>query len=116
MARYLRQTRGCFFLAGSRASHGGPELVGETRDLETVAIAIEAAETATSWQVGKGIDMVTLNDALMALVTKKLVAPDEAYGKSIDKNGMEVLLKRTGWSPAAPAQPAPSAQPAVARS
>jgi twitching motility protein PilT len=68
-------------------------------------------------QVGKAVGMVTLNDALMDLVTKKLVAPDEAHGKAIDKRGMETLLKRTGWSPAAaqPAVPAPAVA-AVARS
>jgi hypothetical protein len=38
--------------------------------------------------------MVTLNDSLMELVTKKLVAPDEAYSKSVDKGGFEMLLKR----------------------
>jgi twitching motility protein PilT len=47
-------------------------------------------------QVGKAIGMVTLNDALMELVTKKLVEPQEAYLKSVDKNGFEGLLKRAG--------------------
>jgi twitching motility protein PilT len=47
-------------------------------------------------QVGKGIGMVTLNDALMDLVTKKLVEPQEAYVKSVDKTGFEGLLKRAG--------------------
>jgi twitching motility protein PilT len=45
-------------------------------------------------QVGKGIGMVSLNDALMELVTKKIVAPDEAHSKSVDKSGFELLLKR----------------------
>ena len=45
-------------------------------------------------QVGKGIGMVTLNDALMELVNKKLVEPPEAYLKSVDKTGFEGLLKR----------------------
>jgi twitching motility protein PilT len=45
-------------------------------------------------QVGKGIGMVTLNDALMDLVNKKLVEPPEAYLKSVDKTGFEGLLKR----------------------
>ena len=49
-------------------------------------------------QVGKAVGMVTLNDALMELVTKKLVAPDEAYAKSVDKVGFEALLKRGGFS------------------
>jgi twitching motility protein PilT len=32
----------------------------------------------------------------MELVTKKLVEPQEAYLKSVDKNGFEGLLKRAG--------------------
>jgi twitching motility protein PilT len=47
-------------------------------------------------QVGKAIGMVALNDALMELVTKKLVTPDEAYSKSVDKGGFESLIKRAG--------------------
>ena len=45
-------------------------------------------------QVGKAVGMVALNDALMELVTKKLVAPDEAHSKAVDKVGFESLLKR----------------------
>jgi len=59
-------------------------------------------------QVGKSVGMVTLNDALMDLVTRKIVAPEEVYAKCIDKNGMETLLKRVGWT-AAPPQPAAAA-------
>ena len=47
-------------------------------------------------QVGKNVGMVTLNDALMDLVTKKLVAPDEAMSKAVDKAGFEALIKRGG--------------------
>src|SRR6185369_6557398 len=47
-------------------------------------------------QVGKSVGMVSLNDALMDLVAKKLVAPEEAYSKSVDKGGFEALLKRSG--------------------
>jgi twitching motility protein PilT len=45
-------------------------------------------------QVGKAVGMVSLNEALMDLVTKKLVAPEEAYAKSVDKSSFEALLKR----------------------
>ena len=45
-------------------------------------------------QVGKSVGMVALNDALMELVTKKLVAPEEAYAKCVDKSGFEAALKR----------------------
>jgi twitching motility protein PilT len=47
-------------------------------------------------QVGRAVGMVTLNDALMELVTKKLVAPDEAFAKAVDKTSFEALLKRAG--------------------
>jgi len=50
-------------------------------------------------QVGKAAGMVSLNDGLMDLVTRKLVAPDEAYAKSVDKAGFEMLLKRAGIDP-----------------
>jgi twitching motility protein PilT len=47
-------------------------------------------------QVGRGVGMVTLNDALMDLVSKKLVAPEEAYAKAVDKASFEAALKRVG--------------------
>ena len=53
-------------------------------------------------QVGKSVGMVTLNDALMELVTKKVVAADEAYAKAVDKSGFEAALKRAGHAIRAP--------------
>jgi twitching motility protein PilT len=47
-------------------------------------------------QVGKKDGMVSLNDALMELVAKKLVAPEEAYARAVDKGGLEGQLKRAG--------------------
>jgi twitching motility protein PilT len=47
-------------------------------------------------QVNKAIGMVSLNDSLLDLVAKKLVAPDEAFAKSVDKVGFESQLKRLG--------------------
>jgi twitching motility protein PilT len=45
-------------------------------------------------QVGKAHGNQTLNDALAELVKNKLVAPEEAYVKSVDKAGFETTLKR----------------------
>ena len=45
-------------------------------------------------QVNKANGMVSLNDALFDLVQKKLVMPDEALSKAVDKAGFEALLKR----------------------
>jgi twitching motility protein PilT len=58
-------------------------------------------------QVNKAIGMVSLNDALFELVSKKLVAPDEALSKAVDKNGFESLLKRIGIDLKAAPAPAP---------
>jgi twitching motility protein PilT len=68
-------------------------------------------------QVGKAVGMVTLNDALMDLVTKKLVTPEEAYIKAIDKPTFETMCKRAGMDPlkvtvAPPVPPAAGAAPA----
>src|SRR4029434_7680964 len=52
-------------------------------------------------QVGKAVGMVSLNDALIDLVAKKIVAPDEAYSKSVDKPNFESSLKRLGIATAA---------------
>jgi len=61
-------------------------------------------------QVGKAHGMVSLNDALMDLVSKKLVAPEEAYAKSIDKAGFDMMLKRANIT--LPGQGAPRPAPA----
>ena len=53
-------------------------------------------------QVNKAVGMVSLNDALMELVTKKVVEPAEAYAKAVDKSGFDALLKRVGLSVNAP--------------
>jgi twitching motility protein PilT len=58
-------------------------------------------------QVGKAVGMVGLNDALFDLVQKKLVAPEEAYSKAVDKTGFEALLKRANIVLKTAAAPAP---------
>jgi twitching motility protein PilT len=47
-------------------------------------------------QVGKANGMVMLNDALFELVKARTITRDEAILKSVDKGGMETLLKRLG--------------------
>ena len=65
-------------------------------------------------QVGKAQGNQTLNDALAELVKNKLVAPEEAYVKAVDKTGFEAVLKRLGVDMKflAPAPQAPVARPA----
>src|SRR5262249_19984600 len=102
----------CKKIGGGRAA--ALEVLIATSAVSNLIREAKTFQLQSMMQVGKAIGMVTLNDALMDLVTKKLVAPDEAYAKAIDKGGMETLLKRIGFSPNAPAQPAATVAPAVA--
>ena len=51
-------------------------------------------QIASMMQVGRAQGMVTLNEALLDLVRKNLIAPEEALVRAVDKNGMDTLLKR----------------------
>src|SRR3989441_7310147 len=44
-------------------------------------------------QVGKKYGMQTLDDAIMDLLNKKMISPDDAYARCIDKNKFRPLLK-----------------------
>jgi len=48
-------------------------------------------------QTSKKLGMLTLNDALLELVEKKLIEPDEAYVKSVEKSGISASLKAKGF-------------------
>src|SRR2546422_4034495 len=48
-------------------------------------------------QTSKKLGMLTLNDALLELVEKKVVEPDEAYMKSVEKSGLAASLKARGF-------------------
>jgi twitching motility protein PilT len=69
-------------------THAVSNLIRETKTFQIPSIM----------QVNKAIGMVSLNDALMELVTKKLVEPAEAYSKAVDKMGFEAALTRAGIS------------------
>jgi twitching motility protein PilT len=47
----------------------------------------------SAMQTGKKLGMQTLDDAILDLVTKKWIAPEEAYEKAIDKTRFIPLLK-----------------------
>ena len=48
-------------------------------------------------QTSKKLGMITLNDALLDLVDKKLIAPEEGYMRSVEKAGMIASLKAKGY-------------------
>ena len=47
-------------------------------------------------QTSRQLGMVTMNDALLELIEKKEITPDEAYMKSVEKAGLTVSLKAKG--------------------
>jgi twitching motility protein PilT len=64
-------------------------LVGEIREGKTFQIP-------SIIQTSKQLGMVTLNDALLELVEKKEISPDEAYTRSAEKAGLAASLKSKG--------------------
>ncbi|HTM44414.1 MAG TPA: type IV pilus twitching motility protein PilT [Polyangiaceae bacterium] len=49
-------------------------------------------------QTGRNLGMQLLNEALLNLVTKKIVDANEAYGKSVDKAGMKLMFQNNNIS------------------
>ena len=47
-------------------------------------------------QTNKKVGMITMNDALMEVVNKKLVEPADAWMKAVDKSAFEAMLKAKG--------------------
>jgi twitching motility protein PilT len=48
-------------------------------------------------QTSKKLGMLTLNDALLELVEKKVIDPDEAFVRSVEKSGLVASLKAKGF-------------------
>jgi twitching motility protein PilT len=81
---------------------GGGRVAAREILLSTPAIAnlIREAKTfqiPSIMQTSKKLGMVTLNDALVELVEKKVIEPDEAYVKSVEKAGLLASLKAKGF-------------------
>ena len=49
-------------------------------------------------QTQRKLGMVTLNDALLNLVTSKQVGAEEAYNRSVEKKDMAIKLKTAGFN------------------
>jgi twitching motility protein PilT len=47
-------------------------------------------------QAGRGLGMTTMNDALLELVKKKLVEPEEAYARAVSKSEFRAALAKIG--------------------
>jgi twitching motility protein PilT len=84
----------CKKIGGGRAA--ALEVLIVTSAMSNLIREAKTFQIPSMMQAGKALGMTTLNDSLMELVTKKLVEPQEAYLKSVDKGGFEGLLKRAG--------------------
>ncbi|HEV8508914.1 MAG TPA: type IV pilus twitching motility protein PilT [Gemmatimonadales bacterium] len=81
---------------------GGGRVAAREILLSTPAIANLIREGKTFQipsiiQTSKKLGMNTLNDALLELVEKKAIEPDEAYMKSVEKAGLTASLKAKGF-------------------
>src|SRR4029079_16390737 len=85
----------CKKIGGGRAA--ALEVLIVTQAVSNLIREGKTFQIPSMMQVGKNIGMITLNDALMDLVTKKIVAPDEAYSKAVDISSFEGVLKRAGF-------------------
>ncbi len=80
---------------------GGGRVAAREVMLSTPAVANLIRESKTFQipsiiQTSRKVGMITLNDALLELVDKKLIAPDEAYIRSVEKSTMSTSLKAKG--------------------
>jgi twitching motility protein PilT len=82
----------CRKIGGGRAA--ALEVLIATNAISNLIREGKTFQIPSMMQIGKAVGMCTLNDSLMELVTKKLVEPNEAYAKSMDKPGFDTMLKR----------------------
>jgi twitching motility protein PilT len=82
----------CRKIGGGRVA--GLEVLIATSAISNLIREGKTFQIPSMMQVGKAVGMVSLNEALLDLVAKKLVAPEEAYAKCVDKSGFESALKR----------------------
>ncbi len=66
-------------------------------------------------QTSRGMGMMTLNDALLDLVKRRVVEPAEAYKKAAAKAELKSLLERAGFPLPGAAKQEPGAAPAAPR-
>ena len=96
----------CRKIGGGRAA--ALEVLIVTQAVSNLVREAKTFQIPSIMQVNKAVGMVALNDALMDLVTRKVVEPAEAYAKAVDKSGFDALLKRAGINLNAPE---PAARP-----
>lgn len=101
----------CKKIGGGRAAAleiliGTPPVCNLIREAKTFQIP-------SLMQTGRRFGMSVMNDALLDLVKRGVVTPEEAYSKTVDKAGLLSVYKRSGmdvsWAPKEASAPAPTA-------
>jgi twitching motility protein PilT len=85
----------CKKIGGGRAA--AQEVLICTSSVSNLIREGKTFQIPSAMQTGRGVGMVTMNDALFELVKKKLVDPNEAYGKSLAKGEIKAMLERGGF-------------------
>lgn len=102
----------CRKIGGGRAA--ALEVLIATQAVSNLIREAKTFQIPSIMQVNKANGMVSLNDALMDLVTKKVVEPAEAYAKAVDKAGFDAALKRIGINLGGPIDPKAAGRPVTA--
>jgi twitching motility protein PilT len=84
----------CKRLAGGRVA--AREILLSTPAISNLIREGKTFQIPSIIQTSKQLGMVTLNDALLELVEKKEISPDEAYTRSAEKAGLAASLKAKG--------------------
>jgi twitching motility protein PilT len=84
----------CKRIAGGRVA--AREILFTTPAIANLIREAKIFQIPSIIQTSKQLGMLTLNDALIDLVEKKEISPDEAYMKSVEKAGLVASLKARG--------------------
>ena len=85
----------CKKLSGGRVA--AREILLTTPAISNLIREAKTFQIPSIIQTSKQLGMLTLNDALLDLVEKKEISPDEAYVKSVEKTGLAASLKAKGF-------------------
>ena len=85
----------CKKIGGGRAA--AREILLTTPAISNLIREAKTFQIPSIIQTSKKLGMLTLNDALLELVEKKVVDPDEAFMKSVEKAGLLASLKAKGF-------------------
>jgi twitching motility protein PilT len=85
----------CTKIGGGRVA--AMEILIATSSVANLIREGKTFQIPSTMQTGRGVGMQMMNDALVDLVKKKLVEPNEAYAKAIQKVELKQMLERAGF-------------------